>query len=136
MEICDRRIYELVSGQLCLYVGQTVRTLKRRAYVHKYKSNSTASRHIPNNIDWEIKLIEELPETTREQATVRERYWFEIKKPLYNENVPGRSKQEFDKVHNQTPERKASKKAYKQTPEYKAYEQAYRAKKKLLLEQE
>ena len=78
-------------------------------------------------MDWEIKMIEELPETTREQAAVRERYWYEIKKPFYNNQVPGRSKQEYKKAYNQTPEYKAKNRIRKQ---------AYRAKKKLFLEQE
>jgi len=101
-------IYELVSGQLCLYVGQTVQTLKERGSKHRVKSNDTHSRYIPDYIDWEIKLIEECDEAV---ATAREQYWYDTKKPLYNYQRPGQT----PKLYRQTEAGKMAARRYCQT---------------------
>ena len=130
----DYSIYAICSGQLILYVGQTRRPLKERERLHRSKFNNSSSRHIPYD-DWNMQLLEVCPNSTREYATSRERYYYDLLKPFYNEQMPGRSQAEYY----QTPERKAMKAAYYQTPERKAahaaWNKAYWAKKKLEAQQ-
>jgi len=116
----DYSIYAICSGQLILYVGQTRRPLKERERLHRSKFNNSSSRHIPYD-DWNMQLLEVCPNSTREYATSRERYYYDLLKPFYNEQMPGRSQAEYY----QTPERKAMKAAYAQTPKCKAYRAAY-----------
>jgi len=78
-------IYELVSGQLCLYIGRTSQSLKERERKHRRQDNTSSSRYIPEYTDWEMKLIEECDESVSPE---REYYWYDIKKPLYNKNIP------------------------------------------------
>ena len=85
-------IYALMSGALILYIGKTSDIAKRRRE-HHCKTNGTASRKIPNHIDWEIVKIDEC---TDAEAPARERHWYETLKPLYNERYPNRGKQEYD----------------------------------------
>lgn len=81
------KIYALVSGQLILYVGKTIMTLKKRETNHRCKKcNTTKSRYIPDYIDWEIKLLEEV---TNDQGVIKEQYYFDTLKPLYNYQRPG-----------------------------------------------
>ena len=104
-------------GELVLYVGHTVRTLRRRAYEHRCKkSNTTYSRFIPDDIDWDIVLLEEC---TTEMAIMREQYYYDSLKPLYNKCRPynGLTQIERVKEYQQTY-------AYRQkikTEEYKRY---------------
>lgn len=107
------RIYALKNGEEVLYVGQTIRTLERRAAVHRAPSNATGSRHIPPEVHWEITLLEECEENI---ATARERHFIETLSPPYNKNIPGRTKAEY----NQTEAVKARKKAHYQTEAWKA----------------
>ena len=143
----DYSIYALCSGQLILYVGQTRVSLKIRERKHRCKNNETSSRHIPYD-DWAMELLEVCPNSTKDYATSRERYYYELLKPFYNEFVPGRSLAEYYQTpecktkkaaYYQTPEYKAAQAAYQQTPEYKAAHaarnKAYRAKKKLEAQQ-
>ena len=75
-------IYALMSGQLVLYVGRTVNP-KQREYRHRSKGNHTSgSRHIPLYTDWNMKLLEEC---STELSKLREQYWMDELKPLYNE---------------------------------------------------
>jgi hypothetical protein len=112
------RIYALVSGQLVLYVGQTRQTLKRREYEHRRTRNTACSKHIPKDMEWEMKILEECEDDI---ATMREQYYYDTLKPFYNNNRPG-----------QTP--KESKRKYLQTEAGKEYKRKknkrYRAKKK------
>ena len=75
------KIYALVSGQLVLYVGRTIRPLKIREQRHRCPTNDTHSKYIPDYIDWTIKLLEEVPD---DQGTVKEQYWYDTLKPFYN----------------------------------------------------
>jgi hypothetical protein len=86
------KIYALMSGQLVLYVGKTVQTLKDRALRHNSISNATTSKYIPDWIDWEIKLLEEVPD---DQATAKEQHYYDTLKPLYNKQRPGQTKSEY-----------------------------------------
>jgi excinuclease UvrABC nuclease subunit len=71
-----------MSGELVLYVGKTI-NLKNREYKHRHKqSNTTSSRYIPSYIDWEMALLEE---SSTDTSKVREQYWIDQLKPLYNE---------------------------------------------------
>jgi hypothetical protein len=112
------KIYELVSGQLCLYVGKTVQTLQRRVNDHRCKSNTTFSKHIPDYTDWDIKLIEECDDAL---ATKREQYWYDTKKPLYNYKRPGQTQKESEKLYKQT---EAGRKSHREA------DKRYRLKKK------
>jgi hypothetical protein len=87
-------IYALVSGQLVLYVGKTIRTLKRRETQHRSKGNNTYSRYIPDYIDWTIKLLETVP---NDQARIKEQYYYDTLKPLYNQYKPIWSSEEYKK---------------------------------------
>ena len=103
-------------GQLVLYVGQTIQTLRKREYKHRCKGNKTCSKYIPKDIDWEIKLLEECE---NDIATMREQYYYDTLKPFYNRCRPynGLTQNERVKEYQQT-------EAYKQkikTEEYKRY---------------
>jgi len=91
-------IYALVSGQLVLYVGQTKECcLKHREKGHRSKSNMCSTRHIPNYIDWTIQLLEEVSE---DQETIKEQYYYDLLKPLYNAHRPGQTMKEYDAKRN------------------------------------
>ena len=123
------KIYALVSGQLILYVGKTTMTLRRREVNHRSASNDASSKHIPDYIDWTIKLLEEIP---NDQSIIKEQYYFDTLKPLYNRCRPGQSIQESQRQSNKKRmhlivERN---KPYQQTDAYKEYQKQYRANKK------
>ena len=103
-------IYALVSGQLILYVGQTVRTLKVREQQHKYKSNNTNSRYIPEYIDWTIKLLETVP---NDQALLKEQHYYDTLKPLYNRCRPGQSRREYEQSERRRDGRREANRRYK-----------------------
>jgi len=77
-------IYALVSGQLVLYIGKT-KNLSRREGQHRCKSNDCSSKDIPEYIDWTITLLETVSDN---QAFIKEQYYFDTLKPLYNSNKP------------------------------------------------
>ena len=101
-----------MCDQLVLYVGQTIKTLNQRAWRHRSKSNDTASRHIPEYTDWEIKLLEECNDDV---GTAREQYYYDILKPFYNVKRPGQTRSESQKGYMQTEKGKEAIKRYKQT---------------------
>ena len=81
------RIYALMWGNLVLYVGKTKQTLQKRAIKHRsLKSNKTCSKYIPNYIQWEIVLIDTVPD---DEATKWEQYYYDELMPLYNAYRPG-----------------------------------------------
>jgi len=86
------KIYALMSRQLVLYVGKTKQTLKDRERSHRSVSNHTTSKYIPDWIDWEIKLLEEVPD---DQTTTKEQHYYDTLKPLYNRQRPGQSHEEW-----------------------------------------
>lgn len=140
-------IYGLYSGQLVLYVGKTTSSLRKREIHHRSKCNNASSKYIPVYIDWEIRLIEECEES---EGTLREQYWYDTLKPLYNRQRPGQTWKEYKQTearkeyqqtdaykdyqrkYNQTEARKESKRKYKQTEAYKEYQRKYYQKKKEL----
>jgi len=108
------KIYSLVSGQLVLYVGKTIQTLKQRECEHRDKKNKTSTRYIPEYIDWTIKLLEEVPD---DQGVIKEQYYYDTLKPLYNKYRPGNVEKELRKSD-----------SYKQ--KHRLEQQRYRLKKK------
>ena len=78
-------IYALVSGQLILYVGKSKYLKLREEYHRSKKYNDCGSKDIPDYIDWEIKKLEKVTENI---ANIRERYYYDTLKPLYNINKP------------------------------------------------
>ena len=111
-------IYGLYSGQLVLYIGKTMQSLKARESNHRTIANRASSRHIPPYIDWEIRLIEECQDA---QGTLREQYWFDTLKPLYNRCRPGQTDQEYQ----QTEAGKESVRRYQQTEAFKESQRRY-----------
>lgn len=89
------KIYALMDGITCLYVGRTEQELKERDRHHKGNWNVTCSRYIPKDMEWTIELIEECEDNVKQQ---RERYYIELLEPLYNERMPGRSRKETAKA--------------------------------------
>lgn len=87
-------IYALVCGDLILYVGQTKHP-KQRSNDHKKKNSGVGSGDIPVHIDWEMRILEECQHSDR---LYRERYWYDLLKPLYNKRVPGKTKEEHIKI--------------------------------------
>jgi len=118
-------IYGLYSGQLVLYVGKTKSTLKRRAIQHRSKYNDTSSKYIPPYIDWEIRLIEECEESN---GALKEQYWFDTLKPLYNRCRPYQTRRETRMKYQQTEARKEAQRRYAQTETYKESQKKYKEK--------
>ena len=79
------KVYGLYCEALCLYVGSTIDTLNNRAINHRSKSNTTGSRYIPKDCEWRIVLLEECDADTMRE---RERYYYDILKPFYNNQSP------------------------------------------------
>ena len=109
-------IYALVSGQLILYIGKT-KNIKKRENEHRSKGNDCTSKNIPEYIDWEIKLLEEVPE---DQGITKEQYYYDTLKPLYNKCRPGQSMKEY----NQSEARKEAYRRYRQSEANRRYQQS------------
>jgi len=84
-------IYGLFADQLCLYVGSTIRSLKKRESEHKIRTNQCGSRNIPKEYEWGIRLLEEC---SIEDRVLRERHWMTELTPFYNDHLPGRGNTE------------------------------------------
>jgi hypothetical protein len=138
------KIYALMCGQLVLYVGQTIHTLKQRERKHRSKGNNCCSKYIPKDIDWETVLLEECEDDI---AITREQHYYDTLKPFYNRCRPGQTKKESQKKYQQTEAckeiqrkwrkteaGKESKRKYQQTEACKETQKErnkrYRAKKK------
>ena len=111
-------IYALVSGQLILYVGQT-KDVKIRERGHRNRKSACASRHIPDYIDWTMKVLEE---TTDALGTQREQYYYDTLKPLYNHVRPMQTRREYRITH--FDKRKEYYEEYKNSEQYKQYNQS------------
>jgi len=122
------KIYALMSGQLVLYVGKTGEPLSRREARHRNKWNGAYSKYIPDWIDWEIKLLEEVPD---DQGTAKEQHYYDTLKPLYNRNRPGQTAKDREQSEAMKKTRKEYRsrddvKERKNTPEYKEWRKQYR----------
>jgi len=80
------RIYAIESEGLVLYVGKTTLTLKQRRSMHSAPNNKAGTKDIPIDSDWDMRLLEEC---SANETKKRERYWYDLLKPLYNNYKPG-----------------------------------------------
>lgn len=110
------KIYALMDGITCLYVGKTKHERKRELTHRNDKHNNCYSRYIPKDIQWTMELIEECEDNI---AKDRERYYIEYLQPLYNKVIPGRSRKESLKAYN-----------YSHKQEYKVWREANKEKQK------
>ena len=135
------RIYALVSGQLVLYVGKTTLELKQRASSHKCPSNTACSKNIPEHIDWEIVLIDEVEE---DESIMWEQLYYDELMPLYNTYRPGQTLIEYNQGKAYAAQKAYNKrtggahaKAYQKTEKGKAYSRSwYQANKERILKQQ
>ena len=111
-------VYALMAEELVLYVGSTIQTFKQREWEHRSKSNNCSSRHIPKDCEWVMKLLESC---SVEERIIREQYYYDTLKPLYNEIRPGQTRKEYE----QTDAGKESKRRFRQTDAYKEYKRLY-----------
>ena len=105
-------IYKIVCNDLNvsdLYVGHTTDFIVRR-YTHKSNCNNVKNiRHnykvykmIRDNNGWQnwtMIEIEKYPCDDSNQASARERYWYEVLNANLNSNVPNRSEKESGKEY-------------------------------------
>ena len=89
------KIYALVSGQLVLYVGRT-NNMKQRENYHRGAYNKCHSKYIPSYIDWNIKLLEEVQDNI---GKIKEQYYYDTLKPLYNKCRPNTTNKEAVKKY-------------------------------------
>jgi hypothetical protein len=115
------KIYALMWGELVLYVGKTERSLKVRATAHRSQANNTCSRYIPDYMDWEIVLVDQVPD---EEGTKWEQYYYDELMPLYNYCRPGQTHGESSKAYGKKTGY-AAQMAYQKTDKHKAYLRAY-----------
>jgi predicted GIY-YIG superfamily endonuclease len=89
------KIYELVSDNLpgIVYVGHTTDPIEKRLERHERLMDCTARRIIEAG-SYHIRVLEEWPCDTREQALWRERWWIE-NIPCINEVIPIRTEEEW-----------------------------------------
>jgi len=108
------KIYGLYSEQLCLYVGSTTQSLKAREREHRCKYNRVSSKDIPDDCQWSMLLLEEC---TIDMKIVREQFYYDKLKPLYNLYNPKIDTKEYQKkyyaAHKE--ERKTKQRAYDAT---------------------
>jgi hypothetical protein len=105
-------IYKLVCNDLSIeesYVGHTTNFTQRKA-CHKTRChnekgeyyNSKIYKTMRENGGWDnysMIEIEKYPCRDENEATARERHWFEILNSGLNTNVPNRSDQEYQRQH-------------------------------------
>lgn len=113
------KIYKITGGGMT-YIGSTTkkylcqrmschRAAKKRFESGNGKSNYCTSYPILDLPDCQITLIETFPCESRDQLNARERYWTE-QIDCINKNIPGRTRQEYDKIYYQ--QNKVSKAEY------------------------
>jgi hypothetical protein len=135
------KIYALVWGDLILYVGQTNASLKQRAASHRCPSNTACSKYIPDYMDWEIALVDEVPD---DEATQWEQYYYDELMPLYNKYRPGQTIEEWNKANGYASQKAYNKrtgyaynKEYNKSEKGKAYSRSwYKANKERVLKQQ
>lgn len=89
-------IYALETDGLVWYVGSTVNVAKRRTQHKTRVFKNIGSDLIPIDYEFEFKILETCESENR---YIRERYWYELLKPLVNIEVPGRSVKEYQQNH-------------------------------------
>lgn len=105
-------IYKIVCNDLNVkdvYVGHTTNFIKRK-YSHKSTSTNSSGRDYDIKIytliranggwdNWRMIEIEKYPCSDFNEASARERYWYENLEANLNCKVPNRSKIEYNKVY-------------------------------------
>lgn len=118
-------------GRLVLYVGKTTQTLRKRESKHRSIGNRSHSKYIPDDIDWEMVLLEECEDNI---AISREQYYYDTLKPFYNNNRPGQTPEEYRQTEAGKEAQRESERKYRQTDAGKEsrreYQKRYYAKKK------
>ena len=84
-------IYSLETDGLVWYIGSTTDVIKRKNNHKTRKDKYISSDLIPQEYEFQFKILEECGSEIRYE---RERYYYELLKPLNNINIPGRSKRE------------------------------------------
>ena len=85
------KIYKVTCESGLVYIGSTVRTLKKRFTQHTKPTNDCETRHFINP---KIELIENFPCETKQELLWREREWFD-KTDCVNKMRPIRSDEEY-----------------------------------------
>lgn len=124
------KIYALVWGDLILYVGQTNASLKQREASHRCPSNTACSKYIPDYMDWEIVLVDTVPD---DEATKWEQYYYDELMPLYNVYRPGQTPLEYNRANGYEAQKtwarsengKSYHAKYNKTEKHKEYMKAY-----------
>ena len=116
-------IYALETDGLIWYVGSTMNVVNRKM-AHKYRINKGyASDLIPQEYEFQFKILEECE---AENRYIRERYYYELLKPLVNKDMPGRSDKESQKEYYQN-HKEQKKEYYQNHKEYiKEYHQSHK----------
>tara|TARA_R110000824_G_scaffold263734_1_gene452537 strand:- start:520 stop:987 length:468 start_codon:yes stop_codon:yes gene_type:complete len=84
------KIYKIVDNTNGnVYIGRTTQKLRQRLAEHKCRSNKCISQEIIKNGDYEVEIIEQTDDKTRE------RYWIE-NTDCINERIPCRTQQEWE----------------------------------------
>jgi len=105
-------IYKICCKDLLvtdIYIGHTTEFIKRK-YNHKvicnYPNNKKYNQKIYKTIrdngnwdNWEMIEIEKYPCNDGNEATARERYWYETLNANMNSNVPNRSQKEYQQTN-------------------------------------
>jgi hypothetical protein len=105
-------IYKIVCNDLIItdvYVGHTTNFIKRKA-LHKSDCNNINRKAynlkiyniIRNNggfENWSMIEIEKYPCNDINEATARERYYYELLNAKLNSNCPGRNKKEYQEIN-------------------------------------
>jgi predicted GIY-YIG superfamily endonuclease len=84
-------VYGLFCEQLCLYVGSTSRK-ERREKEHRKGNSGCGSCKIPKDVEWDFTILEECD---AKECRFRERHWYDILKPLYNQRRPRMTREEL-----------------------------------------
>ena len=113
MDYSKTIIYKIVSNDLNIndvYVGHTTNFIKRKAQHKSDCNNINSKRHnlkvyktIRENGNWDNWLmieIEKYPCNDINEATARERHYYELLNAKINIQCPGRNKQEYNKEYN------------------------------------
>ena len=120
-------IYALETDGLIWYIGSTT-VVNNRKIAHKNRVDKGVSADlIPIEYEFEFKILEECDSENR---LVRERYWYELLKPLNNKEVPGRSEKEY--IQDNKEKIKENKKKYYQNNKEKKKEYYQNNKEKIL----
>jgi len=123
------KIYALMWGELVLYVGKTNASLYQRAASHRTPSNKSSSKYIPEYMDWEIVLVDEVPD---EDGAKWEQYYYDELTPLYNHQRPGQTLLEYNRSKGYATQKAWAKntgyayvKEYNKSDKHKEYLRAY-----------